>query len=246
MDDDFKPRPNLDAAGIFWVSWCAVWTLLVCAGMGFLWYRRDTPLLKIRGLSLSFAAIAFLHTYWMVVQMAYIANPFPQQAEYWIMGIYLPFGIALFHASNTRFLYIARQQRRRFVRKSHQHGQSTSMAVFSRLGRLSHTRKMLVVIGTGMVLQVMHHPERTTTGAWANITQLILTVIMYLLSRKFHPSFGVPGTEVGGSPWDVHHQQGRGWEWYVLARVKRLWTWPAVLTLPPGGPRSSGNSSGRG
>ncbi|KKY37978.1 hypothetical protein UCDDA912_g02007 [Diaporthe ampelina] len=128
--------------------------------MGFLWYRRDTPLLKIRGLSLSFAAIAFLHTYWMVVQMAYIANPFPQQAEYWIMGIYLPFGIALFHASNTRFLYIARQQRR------------------SRLGRLSHTRKMLVVIGTGMVLQ------------------LILTVIMYLLSRKFHPSFGVPGTEV--------------------------------------------------
>ncbi|KAG8168556.1 hypothetical protein KVR01_001305 [Diaporthe batatas] len=122
--------------------------------MGFLWYRRDTPLLRIRDLNLSFAAIGFLHTYWMAVQMAYIVKPFPPQAEYWIMGIYLPFGIALFHASNSRFLYVARQQRR------------------------SHTRKMLVVIGMGMGLQ------------------LFLTVLMYLLSKKFHPSFGVPGTEV--------------------------------------------------
>lgn len=154
--DDTKPRLNLDAAGIFWVSWCGIWTLLVGIGMGFLWYRRDTPLLRIRGLNLSFAAIGFLHTYWMAVQMAYIADPFPPKAEYWIMGIYLPFGIALFHASNTRFLYIARQQRRRFVRKSYQHGQPTPTTVFGRFRRLSHTRKMLVVIGLGMVLQVRH------------------------------------------------------------------------------------------
>ncbi|KAK7716944.1 hypothetical protein SLS63_010844 [Diaporthe eres] len=156
--DDAKPRLNLDAAGIFWVSWCGVWTLLVGTGMGFLWYRRDTPLLRIRGLNLSFAAIGFLHTYWMAVQMAYIADPFPPKAEYWIMGIYLPFGIALFHASNTRFLYIARQQRRRFVRKSYQHGgQPTPTTVFGRFQQLSHTRKMLVVIGLGMVLQVWRH-----------------------------------------------------------------------------------------
>lgn len=211
--DDAKPRLNLDAAGVFWASWCGVWTLLVGAGMGFLWYRRDTPLLKIRGLNLSFAAIAFLHTYWMAVQMAYIADPFPPQAEYWIMGIYLPFGIALFHASNSRFLYIARQQRRKFVRKSSQHGVSTPPTVFGRFRRLSHTRKMLVVIGMGMALQVRGHEQSPVPDVWANITQLILTVLMYLLSRKFHPSFGVQGTEVGGSPWDVKNQQARGWEW---------------------------------
>lgn len=153
--DDPTPRLNLDAAGIFWVSWCGTWTLFVGAGMGFLWYRRDTPLLRIRGLNLSFAAIGFLHTYWMAVQMAYISDPFPPQAEYWIMGIYLPFGIALFHASNARFLYIARQQRRRFVRKSYQRGDSTTTTtMFGRFRRLSHTRKMLVVIGMGMALQV--------------------------------------------------------------------------------------------
>lgn len=159
--DDTKPRLNMDAAGMFWVSWCGVWTLLVGTGMGFLWYRRDTPLLRIRGLNLSFAAIGFLHTYWMAVQMAYIADPFPPKAEYWIMGIYLPFGIALFHASNTRFLYIARQQRRRFVRESYQHGgQPTPTTVFGRFQQLSHTRKMLVLIGLGMVLQVRNHKGR--------------------------------------------------------------------------------------
>lgn len=156
--DNSKPQLNLDAAGIFWVTWCGTWTLFVCAGMGFLWNRRNTPLLRIRDLNLSFAAIGFLHTYWMAVQMAYIANPFPPQAEYWIMGIYLPFGIALFHASNSRFLYVARQQRRKFVRKSYQQGQHMPTTVFGRLlgpfQALSHTRKMLVVIGMGMGLQV--------------------------------------------------------------------------------------------
>ncbi|KAK2615667.1 hypothetical protein N8I77_002405 [Diaporthe amygdali] len=212
--DDSKPRLNLDAAGIFWVSWCGVWTLLVGAGMGFLWYRRDTPLLRIRGLNLSFAAIGFLHTYWMAVQMAYIADPFPAQAEYWIMGIYLPFGIALFHASNTRFLYIAKQQRRRFVRKSYPIGKPTPTTVWGRIQQLDHTQKMLWIIGMGMVLQ------------------LILTIVMYLLSRKFHPSFGVGGTEVGGSPWDVNHQQARGWEWWPSIIWQFFWSWivaPIVL-----------------
>lgn len=164
--DDQKPRLNLDAAGKFWVSWCGIWTLFVGAGMGFLWYRRDTPLLRIRDLNLSFAAIGFLHTYWMAVQFAYIANPFPPQAEYWIMGIYLPFGIALFHASNTRFLYIAGQQRRRFVRNSYQHGASTPTTIFGRFRRWNHTRKMLVVIGMGMVLQVKAHRVKIAADVW--------------------------------------------------------------------------------
>ncbi|KAI3400161.1 hypothetical protein diail_4393 [Diaporthe ilicicola] len=211
---DSKPRLNLDAAGIFWVSWCGVWTSLVGAGCGFLWYRRDTPLLRIRGLRLTFAAIAFLHTYWMAVQMAYIADPFPEQAEYWIMGIYLPFGIALFQASNTQFLHVARQQRRRFVRKSYQYGNTKPMTLLGRLRLLNHTQKMIAMISAGMVLQ------------------LTLTLIMYLLSRKFHPSFGVPGTEVGGSPWDVNHQQGRGWEWWPSIIWQFFWSWivaPIVL-----------------
>lgn len=36
---------------------------------------------------------------------------------------------------------------------------------------------------------------------------------MYLLSRKFHPSFGIPGTEVSGDVWEVNSKQAVGWEW---------------------------------
>jgi hypothetical protein len=37
-----------------------------------------------------------------------------------------------------------------------------------------------------------------------------------MISRKFHPDFGIPGTEVTGStPMEIAMKQGRGWEWYV-------------------------------
>jgi hypothetical protein len=34
----------------------------------------------------------------------------PKDAEYWIMGTYLPCGIALFHALNSWFLHVAKHQ----------------------------------------------------------------------------------------------------------------------------------------
>lgn len=147
-----KSGANLDAAGIFYVVFCSVWTLLLAVGMSFLWRRRNLPLIKIRGIRLSFTAIGFLHTYWMAVQLAYLATPFPAEAQFWIMGIYLPMGIALFHASNSRFLYVAKQQRQ-FL----QGGSTINVDNYKKLGRWtmrSHTAKMVLFIGVGMVLQV--------------------------------------------------------------------------------------------
>lgn len=40
-----------------------------------------------------------------------------------------------------------------------------------------------------------------------------MTLFMYLLSRKFHSSFGIPGTEVSGDPWTINSKQAVGWEW---------------------------------
>jgi len=44
--------------------------------------------------------------------------------------------------------------------------------------------------------------------------QLILTVFMFLVSRKFHSTWGIPGTEVTGTAMEQRYEQGRGWEWY--------------------------------
>lgn len=44
--------------------------------------------------------------------------------------------------------------------------------------------------------------------------QILVTVLMYVISRKWHSSWGIPGTEVGG---DTEAEQARnmnrGWEW---------------------------------
>ncbi|KAG6359329.1 hypothetical protein INS49_012850 [Diaporthe citri] len=217
--DDTKPRLNLDAAGIFWVSWCGIWTLLVGSGMGFLWYRRDTPLLRIRGLNLSFAAIGFLHTYWMAVQMAYIADPFPPKAEYWIMGIYLP----LWHRALPRLEYplpLHREAAEEEVRSQELPAWGT------------HAYDLVRSSPAAGPYSENARGDRPGDGAAGEALQLFLTVLMYLLSRKFHPSFGVPGTEAEGSPWDVNNQQARGWEWWPSIIWQFFWSWivaPVVL-----------------
>lgn len=45
------------------------------------------------------------------------------------------------------------------------------------------------------------------------LVQILFLLLMYLLSRKFHPSFGIPGTEVSGDPWEINSKQAVGWEW---------------------------------
>ena len=44
--------------------------------------------------------------------------------------------------------------------------------------------------------------------------QILLTVAMYLMSRKWHESWGIPGTEVHGkTAMERKANMGHGWEW---------------------------------
>jgi hypothetical protein len=36
---------------------------------------------------------------------------------------------------------------------------------------------------------------------------------MWLISRKWHPSWGIPGTEVHGTKMQQLSAMGAGWEW---------------------------------
>lgn len=47
---------------------------------------------------------------------------------------------------------------------------------------------------------------------------------MFVVSRKFHSSFGIPGTEVSGTYMEVKTAQGRGWEWYGCSPDMTPWT----------------------
>ncbi|WZH47650.1 uncharacterized protein QYS62_008806 [Fusarium acuminatum] len=202
-DTPAQPQPRLDGLGIFWIVFTLVWTFIVAGGMYFLWRRRDMPMLRIRELPLSFAAVILLHLYWGAIQTGYVYFPlFTPEGEYWIMSLYFPFGIALFHASNSRFLYVAKQQKELFgsEEKSPYKQRVRPNSLRSRFQSLDYSKKILVTIGLGMAVQ------------------FILTIIMWCISRKFHPSWGVAGTEVHpGTKQYEQSQVGKGWEWLAIS-----------------------------
>jgi hypothetical protein len=153
-----QPHANLDALGIFWITFALSWTFVVAGGMLFLWRRRDMPILRIRGLPLSFLAITLLHLYWGAVQTGYVWFPLATpQIEYWIMSTYLPCGIALFHASNSRFLHVAKAQKELFASDSASiiTKRPKTKSFFCGFQSLDYTRKILLFVGAGMILQVI-------------------------------------------------------------------------------------------
>lgn len=59
-----------------------------------------------------------------------------------------------------------------------------------------------------------------------------MTFFMFIISRKFHSSFGIPGTEVTGTAMEQKTEQGRGWEWWPSVFWQIFWAWivaPIIL-----------------
>jgi hypothetical protein len=110
---DGQPKLNWDSLGKLYISIAIIWTTLVVAGSWFLLYNRHLPTLRVRNTHLWTAAVAFLHAYWVLCLLAYIINgTYPCTAEFWIMSLWLPFGIALYQVNGMHLLHIASLQTR--------------------------------------------------------------------------------------------------------------------------------------
>jgi hypothetical protein len=104
---------NTDGLGILYIGLVIAWTCLLLPAAIFLLRNRREPYLRIRNIPLAVSAVATLHVYWVLCMIAYVLNGFfPCAAEYWIMSIYLPLGIALFQATNSQLLSIAASQKK--------------------------------------------------------------------------------------------------------------------------------------
>ncbi|KAG9503321.1 hypothetical protein J7337_006166 [Fusarium musae] len=173
-----------DWVGVFYVDFCVVWTLLVLLGMAFCWKNRSNPLLRLRGLLLSFSAIVLLHIYWILGQIVYTVGPtipivLAYDIQYFFMGIWFPLGIALFHASNSRLLHVAKLQK-----------------------------------------------KYSSARLRDQFNAVILTVGMWLACRKYHPTYGIPGTEIKSQTLPEQIVElGRGWEWWPSVLWQVVWTW---------------------
>lgn len=54
---------------------------------------------------------------------------------------------------------------------------------------------------------------------------------MWLVCRKYHPTFGIPGTEIRGETFPEQLiDLGRGWEWWPSVLWQFIWTWIVSLS----------------
>lgn len=158
VTEPVAPAIRTDGVAVFYACFATIYTIILVGAMAFLYRKREMPMLKIRGLHLTLAAVIFMHMWWIAVQFGYMYAPlFAAGVEYWIMSAWLPFGIALFHASNSRFLYVAEMQKR-FVRTDngdlHRVHRSKKKTLKEKYETLDYTTKMLAVVGVGMFFQV--------------------------------------------------------------------------------------------
>ncbi|KAK2056540.1 integral membrane protein [Colletotrichum caudatum] len=193
--------PRWDSIGIFFITFCATWTVIVFSGMGFLWANRTHPILKIRGLPLAFGSIIFLHMYWCMAQIVYpIGGTMPvviaYDVQYFVMGIWFP---------------LAKLQRLQFTDNGARYQRGCSGKKSSwlcRLTNMEYGKTLMVFIWIGIVAQCL-----VTTGMW-------------LACKKYHPTFGIPGTEIRGKTLPEQMTElGRGWEWWPTIVWQVVWTW---------------------
>lgn len=153
--------------GWVYIGLATAWTLLLAAGLLYLHRHRQLPFLQIRRLFLVFSAVILLHLYAVVCMVSYTIHPIiPCDAQFWIMSVYLPFGIALLQAANSQFLYVAGQQRKyasvtnldelEFSEKSAPINQSSPRwkQSIQRIQRADKITRTVIYIGIGMAVEV--------------------------------------------------------------------------------------------
>ena len=97
---DGTKNPNFDSLGIAYVVLAIVYTLVLAAELYLLHRQRSAFCVRIRNVKIVFSSVAILHVYLVIVLLVYPANgTFPCSAEFWIMSVFLPSGMAFFQGN---------------------------------------------------------------------------------------------------------------------------------------------------
>ncbi|OCT53404.1 integral membrane protein [Cladophialophora carrionii] len=212
---DMAYRINTDGLGIVYIGIVIAWTCFLLPAAIFLIRHRRQPYLRMRNIPLAVSAVATLHVYWVLCMIAYVLNAyFPCATEYWIMSIYLPLGIALFQATNAQLLSVATAQKR-YVEGD------------VRTGSKPMTFTSKTPIWRKWWEKVKTYNATKNTMTWIAIgmsVQVLLTLIIFLVSRRFHDGFGITGKAQAGTA-DQMKQCRRGWEWWPSIAWQIFWSW---------------------
>ena len=183
---------NWDDLGKAYAAVLVIWTVTLCAGTAWLVVNRRIPFIKMRNLPLAVASTAFLHVYLVKIMLAYTTNGhLTCAAEFWIMSIYLPLGIALFQANITQLRSISYRQGRILSRQMSETSfdslpppkKASSMSkvsnVWTRWRCLNDVEKSYVFIGFFMLVQVRETYTGFQIGLSLTFPQLVMTGALY-------------------------------------------------------------------
>jgi hypothetical protein len=176
-------------------------------------------------LKIAITSTVFLHIYLVKILLAYTTNGhFLCSAEFWIMSIYLPFGIALFQANVTQLRSIAEQQEALLLRQSSYNGSKLATSgVQSVCTTHSSTEKLLLYCGrhgdTGTLTAVL---DQQGTEYTLTHLQLIITSVIYVTSPTLQGNWSSYG--------DIPYNKGqvkcrKTLEWIPSAFWQLFWTW---------------------
>ena len=208
---------NWDDLGKAYAGFIVAWTLTLTAGIVWLFMKRRVQFIRMRNIPLAIASTAFLHVYLVKILLAYTTNGhFLCSAEFWIMSIYLPFGIALFQANVTQLRDTSYRQGRLLTRQlsglSSDAGMSRGKKMLGwhlRWKNLSEVETSYVLIGCGMLAQVCLL-NRSLCRPLADFAQLIMTAALYATSPILQGDWSSFG--------DISHSRGQ-------AKCRRSLTW---------------------
>lgn len=95
-------KPNTDALSIIYIVVAILYTIVLAGELYLLNRYRSAFCVRIRNLKVVFSAVSMLHVYLVLVLLVYPWNGlFPCSAEFWIMSVFLPSGMALFQGKQT-------------------------------------------------------------------------------------------------------------------------------------------------
>lgn len=150
-----------DSLAKFYAAIAILWTSALLAGAVFLIVNRHEHCVRIRNLRLALSSVSCLHVYWVLCMLVYsLKEVYPCDAEYWIMSIYFPLGIALFQANSMQLLSVCGVQEKLLyaAQRSHRptvvfHSRSGTQR-YLQWNKMSLLRRTELGIAVGMVIQV--------------------------------------------------------------------------------------------
>ncbi|KAF9734912.1 hypothetical protein PMIN06_008320 [Paraphaeosphaeria minitans] len=197
--------PNFDAAGIIYMVAAILYTIVLGVELFLLYRQRSAVCVRIRGLDVVFTSVSMLHVYLVLVLLVYPLNGhWPCSAEFWVMSIFLPLGMAVFQACNARILTAYESQRR----------MKKDLLAGARKKRLTWTPNGLLEAWLNLDAAAKVYVG-TVIGL---VISLLPAIGLFFGSRRFHPSYGSFGPTVGP------RECRQGAEWVPSILVQLFWT----------------------